>query len=90
MTGHQDFRLDESVFPADQLVSFVYDDYRLDEKTRVRRVVFKASGVDMNMISWSRPRGRGGTWRAGSRPANFALALRFMFIVLPRPISGTP
>ncbi|MHB1426009.1 MAG: sensor histidine kinase [Gemmataceae bacterium] len=47
MAGFQDFRLDENRFRSDQLVSWGYDDYQLDRKKKVRRVVFKASDVGM-------------------------------------------
>ncbi len=56
MTGHKPF--DVPPFPSDQLVSSVYDDLNLEGNTRVRRVVLKASGVDV--LTWRRPRGPAG------------------------------
>lgn len=53
------FPLDPSAFPPDQLVSAVYDDRSLDPNTRVRRVVLKASNVEMRI--W--PGGRGAASR---------------------------
>ncbi len=48
--GNRSFPLDPSKFHPDQLFYWVYDDRKLDANTRVRRVVFKASGVDMASI----------------------------------------
>jgi heavy metal sensor kinase len=58
MAGHEEFHNGDLSFPSDQLVPWVYDDYLLDGKLLVRRVVLEASGVDM--VSWGRPRGAGG------------------------------
>jgi signal transduction histidine kinase len=50
MAGHPDFPLDVNRFSADKLVDWKHDDYRLTESIRLRRVVFKATGVEM--VSW--------------------------------------
>jgi heavy metal sensor kinase len=58
MTGHKPFDLPH--FPPEQQVPWIFDDLDLDARTRVRRVVLMASGVEM--VSWYRPRnptGRG-------------------------------
>ncbi|HTU22242.1 MAG TPA: histidine kinase dimerization/phospho-acceptor domain-containing protein, partial [Gemmataceae bacterium] len=69
--GDQSFPLDVSAFPPDQLISAVYDNRAIGNKTRVRRVVLKASNVDMVTYPGLRggpPRRRDSSRSSGLRP----------------------
>ena len=74
MTGHTPFEVPR--FPSEQLAPWVYDDVDLDAHTRVRRVVFKASGVDM--LSWRRPRGSAGRGEQSPQPQVFPAQIIYL------------
>jgi two-component system heavy metal sensor histidine kinase CusS len=67
MSGHTPFEIPR--FPSEQLAPWVYDDVDLDAHTRVRRVVLKASSVDM--VRWGRSRGSAGRGAQAPMPPPF-------------------